>query len=168
MAINIIKEKCIGCGLCFKSCPKDVLYFERYDNRLGKVAAIGPNCDFCNQCLTACKFGAIEEKKAELNDTQNDTIEEKIDIPNDELRISNSMPERRYTGMENRLIKQGVSVDATNVISEQEIAQTVQAAVSKEIARLNAQGKRVINVSAGSAVKTVLGVKHHVVLLWEE
>ena len=67
MAINIIKEKCIGCGQCFKSCPKDAFYFEPYDgNKLGKVAAIGPSCDFCNQCLTACKFGAIEEKKIEV------------------------------------------------------------------------------------------------------
>ena len=64
---NIIKEKCIGCGQCFKSCPKDAFYFEPYDgNKLGKVAAIGPSCDFCNQCLTACKFGAIEEKKVEV------------------------------------------------------------------------------------------------------
>ena len=31
MAINIIKEKCIGCGQCFKSCPKDAFYFEPYD-----------------------------------------------------------------------------------------------------------------------------------------
>ena len=67
MAINIIKEKCIGCGQCFSSCPKDAFYFEPYDgNKLGKVAAIGPSCDFCNQCLTACKFGAIEEKKVEV------------------------------------------------------------------------------------------------------
>ena len=67
MAINIIKEKCIGCGQCFKSRPKDAFYFEPYDgNKLGKVAAIGPSCDFCNQCLTSCKFGAIEEKKVEV------------------------------------------------------------------------------------------------------
>ena len=67
MAINIIKEKCIGCGQCFSSCPKDAFYFEPYDgNKLGKVAAIGPSCDFCNQCLTSCKFGAIEEKKVEV------------------------------------------------------------------------------------------------------
>ncbi len=67
MAINIIKEKCIGCGQCFSSCPKDAFYFEEYDgNKLGKVAAINSSCDFCNQCLTACKFGAIEEKKVEV------------------------------------------------------------------------------------------------------
>ncbi|NLD20467.1 MAG: 4Fe-4S binding protein [Clostridiales bacterium] len=67
MAINIIKEKCIGCGLCFKSCPQDAFEFAAYDgNKLGKVAKINAKCTFCNQCLTACKFGAIEEKKVEV------------------------------------------------------------------------------------------------------
>ena len=37
MAINIIKEKCIGCGQCFKSCPKDAFYFEPYDGHVGSV-----------------------------------------------------------------------------------------------------------------------------------
>lgn len=66
MAINIIKEKCIGCGQCFPVCPADAFEFEPYDgNKLGKVAKINAKCTFCNQCLTACKFGAIEEKKIE-------------------------------------------------------------------------------------------------------
>ena len=66
MAINIIKEKCIGCGQCFKACPQDAFEFEPYSgNKLGKVAKINAKCTFCNQCLTACKFGAIEEKKVE-------------------------------------------------------------------------------------------------------
>ena len=67
MAIKIIKEKCIGCGQCFKSCPQDAFEFEAYDgNKLGKVAKINAKCTFCNQCLTACKFDAIEEKKIEV------------------------------------------------------------------------------------------------------
>ena len=64
MAIEILKEKCIGCGNCFKSCPYDAFEFEPYDgNKLGKVAKVTAKCAFCNQCLTACKFGAIQEKK---------------------------------------------------------------------------------------------------------
>ena len=66
MAIEILKEKCIGCGQCFKSCPYDAFEFEPYDgNKLGKVAKVNAKCSFCNQCLTACKFGAIQEKKQE-------------------------------------------------------------------------------------------------------
>lgn len=64
MAIEILKDKCIGCGQCFKSCPYDAFEFEPYDgNKLGKVAKVNAKCSFCNQCLTACKFGAIQEKK---------------------------------------------------------------------------------------------------------
>ncbi len=66
MAIEILKEKCIGCGLCFKACPYDAFEFEPYDgNKLGKVAKVNSKCSFCNQCLTACKFGAIKEKTVE-------------------------------------------------------------------------------------------------------
>ena len=61
IAISIIKEKCIGCGQCFKACPQDAFEFEPYsENKLGKVAKINTKCTFCNQCLTACIFGAIE------------------------------------------------------------------------------------------------------------
>jgi electron transfer flavoprotein alpha subunit len=67
MAIKILKDKCIGCGICFKACPADAFEFEAYDgNKLGKVAKINAKCTFCNQCLTACKFGAIEEEKIEV------------------------------------------------------------------------------------------------------
>ena len=66
MAIEILKEKCIGCGLCFKSCPYDAFEFEPYDgNKAGKIAKVNAKCSFCNQCLTACKFGAIKEKAQE-------------------------------------------------------------------------------------------------------
>ncbi len=64
MAIEILKEKCIGCGACFKSCPYDAFEFEAFSgNKTGKVAKVNAKCSFCNQCLTACKFGAIVEKK---------------------------------------------------------------------------------------------------------
>jgi electron transfer flavoprotein alpha subunit len=66
MAIEIKKDKCIGCGICFKSCPMDAFEFEPYDgNKLGKVAKVNSKCTFCNQCLTACKYGAIIEKKTQ-------------------------------------------------------------------------------------------------------
>lgn len=78
------------------------------------------------------------------------------------------LKERKGIKMGNNIIKQGVSIVSTNVVSEQDIAMMVEQEVSKEITRLNAQGKRVINISVGSAVKSVLGVKHHIALLWEE
>ena len=66
MAVEILKDKCIGCGICFKSCPYDAFEFEPHTgNKLGKVAKINSKCSSCNQCLTACKFGAIKEKQQE-------------------------------------------------------------------------------------------------------
>jgi len=66
MAIEILKDKCTGCGLCFKSCPYDAFEFEPYDgNKLGRVAKVNAKCSFCNQCLTACNFGAIKEVQQE-------------------------------------------------------------------------------------------------------
>lgn len=86
------------------------------------------------------------------------------------VNVTNNQTPKNTVGntQSNRPIMQGVSVVAINVMSENEIASMVQQEVSKEIAKLNAQGKRVVNVSSGSAVKNVLGVKHHVILLWEK
>ena len=39
MAIEILKEKCTGCGLCFKSCPYDAFEFEPYDGNKLKLNA---------------------------------------------------------------------------------------------------------------------------------
>ena len=79
---------------------------------------------------------------------------------------SKGVVQQKATSKKENLV-QGISVVSIDVVSEQEIAIKVEQAVNKEITKLNAQGKRVINVSAGSAVKNFIGMKHHVVILWE-
>jgi len=59
MAINIIEEKCKGCGLCIKSCPFDAIEMK------DKLAVINEKCTVCGQCPESCPFDAIEKTEAE-------------------------------------------------------------------------------------------------------
>jgi len=61
MAIRVINEKCIGCGLCVKKCPQAAITMEN------KLAVIGPACNLCNVCIDPafCKFGAFEKVAGE-------------------------------------------------------------------------------------------------------
>ncbi|WP_415930561.1 FAD-binding protein [Zhenpiania hominis] len=67
MAINIDKEKCVGCSICIKSCPFDAITVEN------KVAVIGSACTECGACIDKCPFEAIvkteieKEKKVDLS-----------------------------------------------------------------------------------------------------
>ncbi|MDR0885317.1 MAG: electron transfer flavoprotein subunit alpha [Clostridiales Family XIII bacterium] len=54
MAINVIKDKCIGCGICLKKCPFDAITLE------DKKAVIGVSCTSCKQCIEPCPVDAIE------------------------------------------------------------------------------------------------------------
>ena len=57
MAINVIKDKCVGCEVCVKGCPQGAISVK------DKLAVIGPECNICNQCIAPkfCPFGAIEK-----------------------------------------------------------------------------------------------------------
>ena len=52
--IEIIKEKCVGCGVCAKVCPFGAITLK------GKTPDIDLNkCTLCGACKEACKFDAI-------------------------------------------------------------------------------------------------------------
>ena len=55
MAIQVIKDKCKGCGICEKACPFSAIKMEN------KVAVIGSACTACNVCVAKCPFKAIEK-----------------------------------------------------------------------------------------------------------
>lgn len=59
MAIEIIEQKCVGCGLCVRSCP-----FAAID-MVNNIATINDNCTLCGACVESCKFDAIFLRKSE-------------------------------------------------------------------------------------------------------
>lgn len=55
MSIRVIREKCVGCKVCVKSCPFGAI------TMIDKLAVINlEECKLCGACVPACKFKAIE------------------------------------------------------------------------------------------------------------
>ena len=121
-----------------------------------KCSACGYTCDGNNPPRRCPMCKSLSEKFISLGGAKSP-----VSAPSKGVAQKETPPKK-----ERRI--QGVSVVSTNVVSEQEIAMAVQQAVNNEINNLNYQGKRVINVSVGSAVKNVIGMKHHIVILWEQ
>lgn len=61
--INIIDEKCVGCGVCVSACPFDAIDIK--DDK----AVILDNCTICGSCVSSCNFDAIDFQKEESDDT---------------------------------------------------------------------------------------------------
>ena len=58
--IEVIKEKCVGCQLCIKSCSYNAI------EMVDQIAEIDTNkCTLCGACVSACKFDAIFIRKIE-------------------------------------------------------------------------------------------------------
>ena len=52
-SIEVLDERCVGCGLCVKACLYDAI--EMVDG----IAVIKDNCTLCGACVEPCKFDAI-------------------------------------------------------------------------------------------------------------
>ncbi len=66
--IEVIDQKCVGCGACLRACAYDAIRME------GKLAVIDTDkCTLCGACVQACPFEAIVIRK--LAATASDTSE---------------------------------------------------------------------------------------------
>jgi electron transfer flavoprotein alpha subunit len=62
VGIDIILDKCTGCGLCVQICPFSAIKIK------DKKAEIDANCTLCGSCVESCKFDAIIIKRPKLSD----------------------------------------------------------------------------------------------------
>jgi electron transfer flavoprotein alpha subunit/NAD-dependent dihydropyrimidine dehydrogenase PreA subunit len=59
-SIEVLNDKCTGCGLCLKACPVNVIRMDKVEGE--SKAVIDPGCVYCSLCISACPFQAIEMK----------------------------------------------------------------------------------------------------------
>lgn len=85
MGIEIIMERCVGCGMCVPACPFGAIKL------VDRKAVIGAECTLCGACVKACKFSAIDfsrPKTKGLDRSQYSGIWIFCEIRNDELMRS--------------------------------------------------------------------------------
>ncbi|MBU0581120.1 MAG: FAD-binding protein [Candidatus Margulisbacteria bacterium] len=77
MGLEIIQDKCTGCGLCIPACPFGALILEPREkfnlphSKFKKVAVVNEACTLCGACEPTCKFKAIKIEKVEKKGTAN-------------------------------------------------------------------------------------------------
>ena len=61
---EVDNKKCLGCGLCVKVCPGDVLMLDEnkkpaQNKRIAKLTGGKQMCGSCGECMACCPEGAI-------------------------------------------------------------------------------------------------------------
>ncbi|MEJ2744600.1 MAG: electron transfer flavoprotein subunit alpha [bacterium] len=51
--LEVVAEKCVGCGACLKACPYDALAIEE------NLAVVKESCTLCGACVDSCPYEAL-------------------------------------------------------------------------------------------------------------
>ncbi len=70
MAVEVIQEKCVGCGMCLRACPFGAIELEN------NIAVIKDKCVACGACIESCKFDAIIMRKHEQVNEPEDNFQD--------------------------------------------------------------------------------------------
>lgn len=54
MAVSVLRDTCIGCGICYRTCPSGAI--KRVD---GKPEIKPDKCIDCKVCIESCPVSAI-------------------------------------------------------------------------------------------------------------
>ena len=79
MSIEVIADKCVGCGLCLKSCPFGAIELDE------GVARIKDNCTLCGACKKICPAGIdhpaiiLEYRKRQIENGTNQTFSARLE-----------------------------------------------------------------------------------------
>lgn len=69
MSLEIIQDKCTGCGICLKACPFGSLTLEMRDkvgkphSKFKRIVMVDVSCTLCGACVPTCKFEAMKLEK---------------------------------------------------------------------------------------------------------
>ncbi len=85
-SIEVLDERCVGCGLCVKACLYDAI--EMVDG----VAVIKDNCTLCGACVEPCKFDAIILRESRREARRSTTSRACGSSPNRETGRSTACP----------------------------------------------------------------------------
>ena len=55
--LEVVEEKCVGCGACVTACPFNAITMEN------SLAAVNDRCTLCGACVEACPYGALVLRK---------------------------------------------------------------------------------------------------------